>query len=93
MRSSRRQSLESPMAGSLKLSPPGLASTQTRLKSGPQLEGFILSAELCRRTLGGAEGALNAQSSLQPPEWRDKGKKRFKNTYRLKLLCTKMIKL
>lgn len=76
LRSSKRQSFESPMMGSLKLSPSGLASTQARLISQLQLRTFIPSAGLCQRT-GGTDSALNAQSPPHPPVWRDKGK-RFK---------------
>ncbi len=50
LRISKRQSFESPMMGSLKLSPLMSASTQTRLISQLQLGTFIPSAGLCQGT-------------------------------------------
>lgn len=50
LRSSKRQSFESPMMGSLKLSPLGLASTQMRLISQLQRRAFIPTAGLFQKT-------------------------------------------
>lgn len=63
LRSSKRQSFESPMMGSLKLSPLGLASTLMRLMSQPHGEVFIPSAGLERHR------QCFQRSKSTPPSW------------------------
>lgn len=80
LRSSKRQSLESPMVGSLELSPPGLASTQSRLMSLSDFGCFIPSPRLCQRAVKHRQ-CFERSKSTATSCWRDKGK-RFQNVDR-----------
>lgn len=67
LRSSKRQSLESPMVGFLKLFPLRLASTQLRLIPQWELSSFILPADHCQEAGGrhrqGLEGTKSTPRS------------------------------
>lgn len=74
LRRSKRQSFESPMTGSLKLSSLGWRVLTRDWSGSVDLEFLYLCLDSLRE-LGDTDAALNAQSPSLSSVWRDKGKR------------------
>lgn len=77
LRSSKRQSFESPMMGSLKLFSLVVCEYSDETDFSATAQDFYTISWALSENRGGTDRALNAQSPPNPPVWRDKGK-RFK---------------